>query len=78
MAKDYFDLEPERFYIVVDSVLSPVVDFKSFTRSVMGPFGQRDYYASLSAEQRKVFKQEYVLFVATFKQGLVQTYAKGY
>ncbi|MCK5880360.1 MAG: ABC transporter substrate-binding protein [Sinobacterium sp.] len=76
-AKSYFDADPERFFNAVDVVLSPVVDFKAFTRSVMGPFGQRNYYASLSSEQRGEFKTNYRAFVATFKKGLIRTYAKG-
>ncbi len=76
-AKAYFDEDPERFYAVVDGLLSPVVDFKTFTRSVMGPFGQRDYYVSLSKEEREQFKQDYKRFVQTFKQGLIASYAKG-
>jgi phospholipid transport system substrate-binding protein len=43
----------------------------------MGPFGKRDYYASLNADQRQQFKVDYREFVETFKAGLIQTYAKG-
>lgn len=76
-AKKYFKKDPERFYSKVGQVLSPVVDFKSFTRSVMGPFGRRDYYVSLTPVQRTQFKSDYRAFVQTFKSGLIRTYAKG-
>jgi phospholipid transport system substrate-binding protein len=76
-AKVYFAKDPQRFYAVVDTTLSPLIDFNSFTRSVMGPFGKRDYYASLTPEQRQQFKTNYRQFVETFKAGLIQTYAKG-
>jgi len=76
-AKGYFEKDPERFYAEVDTILSPLVDFKSFARAVMGPFGTRDYYKSLNAEQRSQFKSDYARFVETFKSGLISTYAKG-
>ncbi len=76
-AKVYFEKDPERFYDVVDDTLSPVIDFYSFTRSVMGPFGKRAYYASLDKAQRAQFKLDYSEFVETFKLGLIRTYAKG-
>ena len=76
-AKTYFDNDPERFYSEIDSIIGPLLDFNAFSRSVMGPYGKREYYLSLSPEQRQQFKLDYQRFVTTFRQGLVTTYAKG-
>jgi len=62
-AQGYASEDPERFYREVESLLSPVVDFKSFARSVMA-----SYYRQATPEQRQRFAD-------TFKWGLVRTYA---
>lgn len=75
--KQYYDDEPSRFYQKIDTLIDPLFDFPSFTRAVMGPFGQRSYYSSLNAEQKQQFKEDYKRFVSVFKNSLIQTYAKG-
>jgi phospholipid transport system substrate-binding protein len=62
-ARGYVDQNPERFYRQVESVLSPVVDFDSFARSVMAA-----HYRKATPAQRK-------RFVDSFRSGLVRTYA---
>ncbi len=62
-AQGYAKQDPERFYKQVESLLSPVVDFKGFARSVMGA-----YYKKATPEQ-------FSRFAETFKWGLVRTYA---
>lgn len=62
-AQGYAKEDPERFYGEVESLLSPVVDFESFARSVMA-----SYYRQATPEQRRRFAE-------TFKWGLVRTYA---
>jgi phospholipid transport system substrate-binding protein len=62
-AKGYAEKNPERFYREVEALLSPVVDFESFARSVMAV-----HYRKASAEQRQRFAE-------SFKWGLVRTYA---
>lgn len=57
--------DPQAYYTKVKSVLEPVVDFNFIARNVMGP-----YWESASGEQRE-------RFVEAFKNGLVETYAKG-
>ncbi|CAA0083623.1 putative phospholipid-binding protein MlaC [BD1-7 clade bacterium] len=76
-AKDYFDKNPQRYFEELSVIVEPMIDFNSFTRGVMGEYGTRDYYRSLSPEQRRVFKADYKRFVATFREGLMQTYGKG-
>ncbi len=62
-AQGYAKQDPERFYQQVEALLSPVVDFQSFARSVMGV-----YY-------RQASQQQFERFASTFKHGLVRTYA---
>jgi len=62
--RSYFDSDPERFYVAVQNVLDPVVDFDSFSRGVMAV-----HYRKASPEQRRRFRD-------SFKTGLVRTYGK--
>ena len=62
-AQSYAKQDPERFYIAVEALLSPVVDFPRFARSVMAA-----HYKTASAEQRERFAE-------SFKWNLVRTYA---
>lgn len=62
-AKGYADQDPERLYREVEALLSQVVDFDSFSRSVMGPHSRDASEAQLER------------FSETFKWGLVRTYA---
>lgn len=61
--KAYAEEDPERFYREVEALLSPVVDFESFARSVMAV-----HYKKATPEQQQ-------RFVETFKWSLVRTYA---
>jgi phospholipid transport system substrate-binding protein len=62
-AKVYVDEDPDRFYVVVEQLLEPVIDFPRFARSVMAV-----HYKGASAEQRDRFTEG-------FKWSLVRTYA---
>ena len=76
-AKGYFDEDPEKFYRELTDILNPLVDFKSFTRSVMGDYGTKAYYKSLDKSQRGQYKKDYHRFVVRFQEGLINTYGKG-
>lgn len=77
--RQYFESEPDRYYQAITELLDPMIDFPSFTRGVMGEYGTRDYYQSLAnAEARDEFRKQYAEFVEVFKQGLMQTYGKGF
>lgn len=62
-ARSYVDEDPERFFRQVENLLSPVVDFDSFARSVMAT-----HYRRATPEQRR-------RFIDSFRSGLVRTYA---
>jgi phospholipid transport system substrate-binding protein len=62
-SRDYVKEDPERFFVEVEALLRPVVDFKGFARSVMAA-----HYKGASAEQRERFAD-------VFKWGLVRSYA---
>lgn len=76
-AKTYFEDEPERFYGELRTIINPLIDFKSFTRSVMGDYGTKAYYQSLDKSQRTEYKENYRRFVTRFQDGLINTYGKG-
>lgn len=63
-AKVYVDEDPERFYVEVEALLNPVIDFPRFARSVMAA-----YYKRATPEQR-------ARFADGFKWSLVRTYAR--
>lgn len=62
-AKGYVDEDPERFYVAVEGLLNPVIDFPRFARSVMAA-----YYKRATPAQRERFAEG-------FKWSLVRTYA---
>jgi phospholipid transport system substrate-binding protein len=77
-ARTYIDENPERFYKEVDVILDEVVDFNSFARGVMGKYASKEAYLALKTkEEKKQFIERVKRFSAVFKDGLVQTYAKG-
>lgn len=59
----YVKEDPERFFVAVEALLRPVVDFKGFARSVMAA-----HYKDASSDQRERFAE-------AFKWGLVRSYA---
>jgi len=62
-AKVYVDEDPDRFYVAVEALLNPVIDFPRFARSVMAA-----HYKRATPEQRDRFAEG-------FKWSLVRTYA---
>ena len=61
--QSYVDEDPERFFVAVEALLSPVVDFSRFARSVMAA-----HYKTATVEQRERFTE-------LFKWTLVRTYS---
>jgi phospholipid transport system substrate-binding protein len=77
-AQVYYETSPQRFYDEIEVVLADVVDFDSFSRGVMGSYASKKAYMALPSKEEKVaFKARMTRFSGTFKNGLVQTYAKG-
>ena len=61
--REYAEDDPERFYIEVEALLRPLIDFPRFARNVMGA-----YYRKADDAQRERFAE-------SFKWSLVRTYA---
>ncbi|MBB3047107.1 phospholipid transport system substrate-binding protein [Litorivivens lipolytica] len=76
-ARSYVDEDPQRFYDEVEKILSDVVDFPSFARGVMGKYGSKRYYDTLSDAEKQKFRERVERFTETFQDRLIQTYAKG-
>ena len=76
-ARGYVDKDPERFYGEVEKILGDVVDFPSFARGVMGKYGSKRYYDTLSDDEKAKFRDRVERFTQTFRDRLIRTYAKG-
>lgn len=77
-AKTDYKKDPQKFNQQVTVLLEKVIDFDKFARGVMGRYASGQHYESLkSEEEKKAFKQQLKSFSATFKRGIVDTYAKG-
>ncbi len=76
-ARSYVDKDPQRFYDEVEKILADVVDFPSFARGVMGKYGSKRYYDTLSDAEKQKFRERVERFTDTFQDRLIQTYAKG-
>lgn len=76
-ARSYVDAEPERYYQAVQAVLDPVIDFRGFARSVMGPYASSERYRSLDEAGRVQLRGQLDRFTEVMRLGLVRTYSKG-
>lgn len=76
-ARSYVEENPERFYAEIEAILGEVVDFPSFARGVMGKYGSKRYYDSLSDADKAKFRDRVERFTQTFRDRLNRTYAKG-
>lgn len=76
-AESYFDEDPDRFYRKIDTILSEVTDFYSFSRSVMGFYASKRSMSAMDAAGKEKLEQQIDRFVDKFHAGLVKTYAKG-
>ncbi len=76
-AHEYADEDPERYYDAVDEILAPVIDYRGFARSVMGPYASGDRYRSLNEAGREKLRGQLERFTQVMRAGLVATYSKG-
>jgi phospholipid transport system substrate-binding protein len=76
-AREYADEDPLRYYEAVHEVLDPVVDFRGFARSVMGPYASRERYRSLDEAGREELRSQLEEFTEVMRNSLVRTYSKG-
>ena len=76
-ADEYVDVDPERYYRAVHDVLDPVIDYRGFARSVMGPYANSDRYRSLDKAGRAQLRDQLDRFTEVMRLSLVRTYSKG-
>ena len=76
-ADDYVESDPERYYSQIQDLLDPLIDFRGFARSVMGPYASSERYRSLDEAGRKQLAADLDHFTAVMRESLVRTYSKG-
>lgn len=76
-ASAYADEDPDRYYQQVQAILDPVIDFRGFARSVMGPYATSERYKSLDEPGRAQLRDQLDRFTEVMRLGLVRTYSKG-
>ena len=76
-AQTYADEDPERYYGEIQDILDPVIDFRGFSRSVMGPYASSERYRSLDEAGRTQLRDQLDRFSEVMRLGLVRTYGKG-
>jgi phospholipid transport system substrate-binding protein len=76
-ADEYVDEDPERYYAQVQEILEPVIDFRGFARSIMGPYASSERYRSLDEAGRLRLREQLDAFTEVMRVGLVRTYSKG-
>ena len=76
-ADQYVDSDPERYYGQIQNLLDPLIDFRGFARSVMGPYASSERYRSLDETGRQQLIAELDRFTAVMRASLVRTYSKG-
>lgn len=76
-AASYVDEDPERYYQQVQEILDPVIDFRGFARSVMGPYASSKRYRTLDEAGRATLRDQLDRFTEVMRLGLVRTYSKG-
>jgi phospholipid transport system substrate-binding protein len=76
-ADSYVDEDPERYYQQVQGLLEPLIDFRGFSRQVMGPDGSSKRYRSLDEAGRQQLRDQLDRFTEVMRLSLVRTYSKG-
>lgn len=76
-ADEYVESDPERYYQQIEVLLDPLIDFRGFTRKVMGPYASSDRYRSLDEDGRQQLRNQLDRFTAEMRSSLVRTYSKG-
>ena len=76
-ANGYYEEDPERYYEAIGALLDELVDFRGFTRGVMGRYATLARYKSLDKDGRRELKNQLDRFSAVVRENLVRTYSKG-
>lgn len=61
----------------IDKILAPVVDFRGFARSVMGPYATSERYRQLDEAGRKQLTVQLDRFSEKIREVMISTYGKG-
>lgn len=73
-----YDSDPEHFHQRIEAAMEPAIDFDGFARGVMGRYASAQRYQALKTDaERAEFRAQVERFAATFKRGVIETYAKG-
>ena len=76
-ADEYVDEDPERYYDQVQSLLDPLIDYRGFSRGVMGPYASSKRYRSLDEAGQAQLRDQLDRFTEVMRVSLVRTYSKG-
>jgi len=57
-ADAYAEEDPERYYSAIQEILDPVIDFRGFARTVMGPYASSERYRSLDEAGRAQLRDQ--------------------
>ncbi len=76
-ADDYVDEDPERYYDQIQDILDPLIDYRGFARSVMGPYASSKRYRALDESGRAQLRDQLDRFTEVMRLSLVRTYSKG-
>ena len=69
-AESYAESDPERYYAEIQEILDPVVDFRGFARSVMGPYASSKRYRDLDEAGRAQLRDQLDRFTEVMRLGL--------
>ncbi len=76
-ARNYYQDDPEKYYLLIKSELDDFVDFRGFARGVMGRYASSTRYRELDKEDREKLKGQLDNFSEVIQESLVRTYSKG-
>ena len=76
-AQQYIKEDEPRFYRELGELLERYVDFKSFSRAVMGKYASARRVESLDEEQAELLNMQIERFTHIFTGALINTYGKG-
>jgi len=76
-AQSHAELNEEQFYSDLGALLQRYVDFKSFSRAVMGKYASTKRIASLTESEAAKLQEQIERFTTIFTEALINTYGKG-
>lgn len=76
-AEAYVDEDPDRYYGQIETILDPLIDYRSFARNVMGPYATSKRYRSLDEAGREKLRGQLDTFTEVMRSSLIRTYSKG-